>query len=49
MILKDGLYRVVTDYFVAGFIIKNGRVIKWAPILNRKIDYWIFQAEWVCD
>ena len=31
------LYRVVTRSFVAGFVVRNGRVAIAAPILRRKI------------
>jgi hypothetical protein len=37
---SDGLYRVVTNRFVAGFVIRNGKVTQCAPILRRRIDYW---------
>ena len=38
--LKDGLYRVCNKYLCAGFIIKDPRVIRYAPILKKKIEYW---------
>jgi len=38
--LPDGLYRVVTPYLCAGFVVKNGRVALCAPILRRRLDYW---------
>ena len=38
--LKDGLYRVITKYLCAGFIIKDNKIIKCAPILKKKINYW---------
>jgi hypothetical protein len=37
----DGLYRVVTPYLCAGFIVANGKVIMCAPILRRKLGYWM--------
>lgn len=42
--MVDGLYQVTTDYLCAGFVIRNGRVAECAPILRRKIDYWLTQA-----
>lgn len=36
--LKDGLYRVVTPYFVAGFVVKNGQIERIAPILKKKFS-----------
>jgi len=38
--LKDGLYRVTTKYMCAGFIIKNGKLDRCAPILYPKFGYW---------
>jgi hypothetical protein len=42
--MDDGLYRVTTQYFCAGFVIENGEITKCAPILKRKINYWITKA-----
>lgn len=38
--MLDGLYRVTTSYLCAGFVVKGGRVVMCAPILQRKLDYW---------
>jgi len=40
----DGLYRVVTRYFVAGFVVENGKVVRCAPILRKNLDRWMQQA-----
>jgi len=32
---RDGLYRIETDRYVAGFVIEQGRVTMMAPILRR--------------
>ncbi len=40
MKLKDGLYQVKTKYLCAGFIVKNGKIIRMAPILRKNIKYW---------
>ncbi len=45
--MKDGLYRVTTKYLCAGFIMSCGMVIKCAPILKKKIDYWKTIAVWL--
>lgn len=45
--MNDGLYRVETKYFVAGFVIKNGKVVQCAPILRKKIKYWITIAQYI--
>jgi len=46
--VKDGLYRVVTPYLCAGFVVQGGKVIECAPILRRRIDYWMTKATWIC-
>jgi hypothetical protein len=38
--MTDGLYRVETSWFTAGFVIKDGSVVKCAPILRAKLYYW---------
>lgn len=38
--LVDGLYQVTTDYLCAGFVVENGRVTMFAPILRRRFAYW---------
>lgn len=45
--LPDGLYRVVTNYFVAGFIIEGGNLVSCAPILRRNFKHWTRIAEWI--
>jgi hypothetical protein len=40
MIQLDGLYRVTTRYFCAGFVVEDGRVTLCAPILRRRLTYW---------
>ena len=45
--MKDGLYRVVTGYFVAGFVVEDGVVTRYAPILRRRLAYWKTMAKWV--
>jgi hypothetical protein len=43
--LEDGLYQVSQYGICAGFEIKNGRVIVCAPILRRRLAYWMKQAK----
>lgn len=43
--MSDGLYRVVTPYLCAGFVIERGRVTLCAPILRRRLAYWMTRAE----
>jgi hypothetical protein len=42
--LPDGLYAVVEQDWVAGFVVEAGRVTMCAPILRRKIAYWATRA-----
>ena len=44
IMLKDGIYRVETAYLCAGFVIQNGRIVQCAPILRKRLSYWITQA-----
>ena len=46
--MKDGLYQVVTNYLCAGFVVRSGQVTQCAPILRRKIGYWLTLATWIC-
>ena len=39
--MVDGLYRVVTNYFVACFIVEHGRVTRCAPILRKNLAKWV--------
>lgn len=39
--MKDGLYQVRTRYLCAGFIVENGVVVDCAPILQRRLSYWM--------
>lgn len=47
MTLRDGLYRVTTPNLCAGFIVRDGAVIECAPILRKRLSYWITRAEFV--
>lgn len=44
MTLPDGLYAVVQPKWVAGFVIESGRVTMCAPILRRRLSYWMTVA-----
>jgi len=45
MALADGLYRVTTSYLCAGFVVENGVVTDCAPILRKKLTYWMSIAK----
>lgn len=45
--MKDGLYRVETKYFCAGFVVENNKIVRCAPILKNKIKYWKTIAKFV--
>ncbi len=47
--MQDGLYRVITSYFVAGFVIKDNKLIACAPIIRKKFNYYKTIATRVCD
>jgi len=43
----DGLYRVTTPYLCAGFTVKDGRIMRCAPILLQRLIYYRSIAVWV--
>ncbi len=45
--MKDGLYRVTTSYLCAGFIVRGGVVVECAPILKKRLSYWLTKAVWI--
>jgi len=45
--LRDGLWRVVTPYLCAGFVVERGQVVRSAPILRARLAYWMTRAVWV--
>jgi hypothetical protein len=45
--MKDGLYQVTTNYLCAGFEVKHGKVVACAPILKRKLKYWLTVAKFI--
>lgn len=45
--VRDGLYQVTTDKLCASFVIRDGEVIECAPILRKRITYWIRRARWI--
>ncbi len=42
--MQDGLYRVETPRLCAGFVVERGRVVACAPILRRRLGYWMTLA-----
>ena len=42
--LVDGLYRVTTAQLCAGFVVERGRVTLCAPILRKRLGYWLTQG-----
>ena len=47
--LYEGLYQVTYKNICAGFVVKNGKITECAPVLKKKIDYWVTIAKRVCD
>ena len=46
--MKDGLYMVTTHYLCAGFVVEQRKVIRCAPVLRKRLGYWMSQAVWLC-
>ena len=42
--LSDGLYAIVTQDWAAGFVVERGSVTMCAPILRKRLSYWITVA-----
>ncbi len=40
-LLRDGVYQVKTRYCTAGFVIRCGKVTQCAPILQRRLAYYL--------
>ena len=47
--MRDGLYQVTAYNLCAGFVVKDGVVIMCAPILRRRLAYWLSLAARVGD
>ncbi len=45
--MSNGLYRVATPHLCAGFVVEDGRVTRCAPILHKRLAYWLTVAQWV--
>jgi len=43
--MPDGLYRVCWRDVCAGFVIRQGTVAECAPVLRKRIAYWLTIAE----
>jgi hypothetical protein len=40
----DGLYQVTTKHLCAGFVVQGGHIVECAPILRKRLSYWMIQA-----
>jgi hypothetical protein len=49
--MRDGLYRVEYRAICAGFVVEGGRVVRCAPILRKRLAFWMRAANRarVCD
>jgi hypothetical protein len=47
--IRDGLYQVTSPHLCAGFIVKNGKVVHCAPILRKRLAYWLTVAKRISD
>lgn len=43
--MKDGLYQVTYKGICAGFVVKDGKIVQCAPILRKRISFWISKAK----
>jgi hypothetical protein len=43
--MNDGLYHVTNDHFSAAFRVEDGQVTWCAPILRKRLAYWMTVAE----
>lgn len=43
--MADGLYRVQRGPITAGLVIHAGHVDRCAPVLRRRLDYWLTIAQ----
>ena len=49
VVLPDGLYGVDTAYLCAAFVVKAGVVVEYAPILRKRLAYWVTVAYRIGD
>jgi hypothetical protein len=47
--MKNGLYRIEWGSICAGFVVEGGAVTRCAPVLRKRLTYWITSARWICD
>jgi hypothetical protein len=45
--MRDGLWLVKARGIFAGFVIKDGMLVRCAPILRKRFDYWKTIAIWI--
>ena len=45
--MRDGLYQVTHQGICAGFVVEQGQVTRCAPILRRRLTWWLTKARWV--
>lgn len=45
--LRNGLWRVTRGTLCAGFVVSEGLITRYAPVLRKKLVYWITVARWL--
>lgn len=45
--MRDGLYQVSRYGICAGFVVEDGRVVRCAPILRKRLAWWTTIATWI--
>lgn len=43
--MSDILYQVTTSYLCAAYVVRQGRVVDCAPILRKRLTYWMTIAK----
>ena len=47
-LFRDGLWRVDSGSFCAGFVVSKGHLTQIAPVLRKNFDVFKVWAVWVC-
>lgn len=45
--MRDGIYQVTHKGICAGFVIRNGNAVYCAPVLRKKLTWWVTIAKYI--
>lgn len=45
--MRDGLYMVAHGTITAGFVVRDGVIVRMAPVLRKDIERWRAVAIWI--